>query len=97
MTRAILIAATVVWAGFAQAQVGCRVWSTMKDYLAERHKEVPVGVGLTNTRSVLVLFVGPKSWTLVRRRAGGPSCLVEAGSYWWPAGPKPTPTRDIKQ
>ncbi len=49
-----------------------------------RHGERTVGRGLSRTGYAVEIFVSPKrrTWTFVRTKTDGLSCVIDTGSYW---------------
>jgi len=88
--RAMLIAVIgvvglLVSAGAASAGQGrCGPRGELSQALEQRYSEVPVAVGLIDTKTVIEVFARAdgETWTIVTSRADGMSCIIGAGKAW---------------
>jgi hypothetical protein len=83
---AALVAAFVVMlATAAQADV-CMRHADMKSWLAAEFQESRVGRGPAGDRGLMLyelyLSAGGETWTIVRTRTDGMSCIAAAGDGW---------------
>ena len=86
---AALIVSLVV-AGSASAQMACAKRTDILSRLDGQYSEAPVAMGLANNGGVIEVLSSPdgNTWTIIVTDTNGLSCLVAAGEYWGPAGPK---------
>ena len=95
--RALLIAVMGVVgvltnAGAASAEQGrCGPRDELGQALEQRYSEVPVAVGLIDTKTVIEIFARAdgETWTIVTSRADGMSCIIGAGKAWQLLAVKP--------
>ena len=75
---------TLILPSVAWAQNQCNTRGRMLSMLANRYREAPVAVGVTNTGGpVEVLLTGDgNTWTIIVTTPQGMSCLVAAGEGW---------------
>ncbi|HEX2553705.1 MAG TPA: hypothetical protein VHL98_08390 [Microvirga sp.] len=67
----------------AQSSGSCGARDKILSALSNDYKEAPVGIGLTQTGSVIELLVSEKgSWTLLATGPSGSSCMIAAGQNW---------------
>jgi hypothetical protein len=71
-------------AAAAQSQNQCNTRDSVLSLLANKYKEAPVAVGVTNTGGLVeVLSTGDgNTWTIIVTTPQGMSCLVAAGEGW---------------
>ena len=52
--------------------------------LEQRYAEVPVAVGLVDSKTIIEIFARADgdTWTIVTSRADGMSCVLGAGKAW---------------
>jgi hypothetical protein len=88
--RALLVAIAAllsIWAsaGSASAEEGrCAARNDLSQGLEERYAEVPVAVGLVDSKTIIEIFARADgdTWTIVTSRADGMSCVLGAGKAW---------------
>ncbi len=80
----LLGAALAVFSSAAMAQSQCNKRDNVISLLANKYKEAPVAVGVTNTGGLVeVLSTGDgNTWTIIVTTPQGMSCLVAAGEGW---------------
>ena len=68
----------------SQGQNQCNKRDNVLSLLANKYKEAPVAVGVTNTGGLVeVLSTGDgNTWTIIVTTPQGMSCLVAAGEGW---------------
>jgi hypothetical protein len=67
----------------AQSAGGCGARDKILSALSNDYKEAPIGIGLTQTGSVIELLVSQKgTWTLLATGPSGNSCMIAAGQNW---------------
>ena len=89
MKKTLLVgAALMVFSSAAAAQTQtqnqCNSRDSVLTLLANKYKEAPVAVGVTNTGGLVeVLSTGDgNTWTIIVTTPQGMSCLVAAGEGW---------------
>jgi hypothetical protein len=88
MRKTLLVgAALTVFSSAAAAQQSqnqCNTRDSVISLLANKYKEAPVAVGVTNTGGLVeVLSTGDgNTWTIIVTTPQGMSCLVAAGEGW---------------
>ena len=89
MKKTLLVgAALMVFSSAAaaqsQSQNQCNTRDSVLTLLANKYKEAPVAVGVTNTGGLVeVLSTGDgNTWTIIVTTPQGMSCLVAAGEGW---------------
>lgn len=72
------------WIEPASAQSQCNKRDNVISLLANKYKESPIAVGVTNTGGLVeVLSTGDgNTWTIIVTTPQGMSCLVAAGEGW---------------
>jgi hypothetical protein len=88
--KALLVAIAAffgMWAsvGSASAEQGrCAARNDLSQALEQRYAEVPVAVGLVDTKTIIEIFARADgdTWTIVTSRADGMSCVLGAGKAW---------------
>jgi hypothetical protein len=85
----------VLAAGMAQAQTACSTHAAISETLAAGYGESPVAGGLSISGDLVQVFATAdgETWTLVRVRPDGTSCVIGAGRFWHvptlpPTGPE---------
>jgi len=89
-SRALLVAIAAllsIWAsaGSASAEEGrCAARNDLSQGLEQRYAEVPVAVGLVDSKTIIEIFARADgdTWTIVTSRADGMSCVLGAGKAW---------------
>lgn len=73
----------------------CAMRAAVVGHLAEKYKERPVAIGLSETGGVFELLTAPagETWTVIVTWPNGVACLIAAGRNWV-AVPKPPPSPD---
>ena len=76
-----------MWAsvGSASAEQGrCATRNDLSQALEQRYAEVPVAVGLVDSKTIVEIFARAdgNTWTIVTSRADGVSCVLGAGNAW---------------
>lgn len=67
----------------AAAQASCGPRDQLVKLLAERYKEDPVGIGLTQPGQVLEVFASQGgTWSMLMTMPDGKTCLIAAGENW---------------
>jgi len=67
----------------AQAQTLCVKRGEVAGKLKEKYKEAPVSMGLSNSGTIVEVFVSEKgSFTIVMTHPNGLACLMAAGESW---------------
>ncbi|MXQ12529.1 hypothetical protein [Microvirga makkahensis] len=67
----------------AQAQASCGPRHELVKLLADRYKEDPVGIGLSQPGQVLEVFASQAgTWSMVMTMPDGKACLIAAGDNW---------------
>ncbi len=92
--KRILLAATAALALVhdASAQMVCGSHAELLKQLAEKHQEVPIGIGLSANGAVVELLISADgTWTLLVTQPRGPTCLMGTGQDWQSISP---PTDD---
>ena len=79
-------------AGAAQAQTGCSNHEAISEALASGYGEKPVAGGLSTAGDLIQIFATAdgETWTLVRVRPDGTSCVIGAGRFWHVPTPPPS-------
>lgn len=62
----------------------CGPWDAMKEKLASRYGEVPIGGGVVDGSTMLQVLASPdgSTWTLVTIDTAGMACLKGTGTGW---------------
>ena len=70
----------------AQAQPQCDKRDKVLDLLAEKYKEAPVALGVTNNGGLVEVLSTNEgtTWSIIVTAPDGKSCLVAAGENWQP-------------
>lgn len=68
--------------GAVEMMAACQPHEQFKAMAAEQYGEVPVGMGMSQTGTVVELFVGPNSWTFAVVLPSGIACARAAGVGW---------------
>ena len=78
----------------AQAALQCDQRAKVLGHLAQKYKEAPVAIGVTNSGKVVEVLTTSDgdTWTIIISTPDGTSCLVAAGENWRLL----TPARDTK-
>jgi hypothetical protein len=79
------VAGILASAGIASADQGrCVPRKDLGSVLEQRYAEVPVAVGLIDTKTIIEVFAREDgdTWTIVASRADGTSCIIGAGNAW---------------
>ncbi len=91
MRKPISILAGTIAAAFLMGPGGTLAQSQQCDqrtkvlgHLAQKYKEAPIAVGVTNSGGIVeVLTTGDgETWTIILSTPNGTSCLVAAGEGW---------------
>ena len=85
MWKTLMLGAVLaVFSSAAAAQNQCNSRDSVIKLLANKYKEAPVAVGVTNTGGLVeVLSTGNgDTWTIIVTTPQGMSCLVAAGEGW---------------
>jgi len=73
----------IVLAGDAWALYACAKRQAIAESLKNKHKEVPLSVGVASNGTVIEVFASESgSFTIVNTRPDGLSCLIAAGENW---------------
>ena len=81
MSRVLMITATLLAAGTAQAGPNCAPRESLLMALAEQYAETPMVRGLINRNAALELYASPAgTWTLTTVGLDGQSCIVATGT-----------------
>ena len=81
MSRVLMITATLLAAGTAQAGPNCAPRESLLMALAEQYAETPMVRGLINRNAALELYASPAgTWTLTTVGVDGQSCIVAVGT-----------------
>ncbi len=80
----VLAAALSLAPSEGAAQATCNQRDNVLGHLAQKYREVPVAIGVTNRGGLVeVLSTGDgKTWTIIISTPDGQSCLVAAGEGW---------------
>lgn len=83
--RAIVILLTCLFSAQAAAQMTCGRTIAMEKLLREKHKEYPLGKGLSKGhRSILVVWIADNgTFSVVKSTPTGTSCIIDAGTDWF--------------
>ena len=75
----------------ASAQHQCNTRESVMALLANRYRESPVAVGVTNTGGLVEVLASKdgSTWTIIVTTPQGMSCLVAAGEGWRSIAPGP--------
>jgi hypothetical protein len=87
MWKTLALSAGIVFAAttaFAQQQPQCNERKNVLDLLANKYKEAPVALGVTNSGGLVEVLTADKgqTWTIIVTTPQGMSCLVAAGEGW---------------
>ncbi len=86
LCRIIAIAVALIAAppGGAAQRVPCNQRDNVLGHLAEKYKEVPIAIGVTNRGGLVeVLSTGDgNTWTIIISSPDGEACMVAAGEGW---------------
>jgi hypothetical protein len=68
----------------ALAQQACNPRHHVLKHLADKYKEVPVAVGVTNKGGLVEVLTTSNggTWTIIVSEPNGTSCMVAAGEGW---------------
>jgi len=81
MSRVLMITATLLAAGTAQAGPNCAPRESLLMALAEQYAETPMVRGLINRNAALELYASPAgTWTLTTVGLDGQSCIIATGT-----------------
>lgn len=82
--RLLLSAGFVVVATSAMAQPQCDQRDSVVKLLADKYREAPVAIGVTNNGGLVEVLTNNKgeTWTIIVTSPQGVSCLVAAGEGW---------------
>jgi len=83
-TAALILGLIAASAEGAAQQVPCYQRDDVLGHLAQKYRELPVAVGVTNRGSLVeVLSTGDgKTWTIIISSPDGEACMVAAGEGW---------------
>jgi hypothetical protein len=81
----LLIAGAVALGAFAAPALAaeCAPREQIAQLLASNYHEKPVGMGVTNSGALTVIYASPAgTWTAVAVRPSGAACVLDVGDGW---------------
>ena len=86
----IAVAVAILSTAAHAAPLACVDHKELSNFLAEKHSEAPVGVGLANNGGLVQVYSSPqgKTWTIFMTMPDGTACLMAAGEDWEKFDPK---------